>query len=516
MEINFKKLCPTACWAIVSAIAIQPVLAMAGEISSGSQDPYVDKLLDLLQRQDNHYVNLIYVTAAVASVLAVVPTIIQWLLNRGSAARERKLEIVQDNISGSMKEVLAVYAESARIANNQSKQLFEATYTKTSQSLALINHLLAVTVRSTSAAAGTQLKMLKDEIEKLHSDCIKLIDSAKSLDDRGIITESQNQSRVRQLWRRILTIEPQITMYESLEGQIGNLRGENEARIVGDSKISLTPACLFVKGVAEHLENDFEPALHTWGDIDLKGADKKLSSDVCYWIGYERNNLGHYADAQKSFEKALPFCEDAFANEVKRIIIETEFFKIGKDPVSRDFIDRANTAMKAITDDPVAPIGRRNYAATTMGNILFCAASREGDKTIKHNHISSAKDWFDYAYRSSQNAWAAFGTCQCVELEGGTPDKDVIARIVLPKVLSEYSKRSEPRSRILAKQSELFCRRWLGDREEMSRVRNIIEGLLGDVDNQLTIYSQVRKQNVAKAEYIAELSDLDKRFGSAT
>ena len=144
-----------------------------------------------------------------------------------------------------------------------------------------------------------------------------------------------------------------------------------------------------------------------------------------------------------------------------------------------------------------------------MGNMSLTRDIREAVvKKAGFPFPEEADRWYRRALEvEPRSRWARFGTCQALVI-GGKPlpaEAQQALKDVIGSANREYQNRVEVRSKVLSKITEYICMLMLGNpnRERLSSVAAAIESHTSDVTAR-TIYSQFRKQNVTKDEFLDE------------
>ena len=147
--------------------------------------------------------------------------------------------------------------------------------------------------------------------------------------------------------------------------------------------------------------------------------------------------------------------------------------------------------------------------ATTMGNIALVQSIRSALGAGTHFEYSTgAAHWYETALGfADRTRWARFGKCQNLYLAkrelNNAARKDI--EDVIGSVGREYQNRVEDRSKALSKVTEYMCMIMLGRQKEskMSSIAGLVEVHSGKVTAR-TMYSQFRKQNVSKDDFLDE------------
>jgi tetratricopeptide (TPR) repeat protein len=165
--------------------------------------------------------------------------------------------------------------------------------------LELVNATLTL-ARDASERASKVLEVkARGALEDLDKDAKHLLAKTKS-NDRALVRDPAHRSALISLAQRLEAFEIN--------------------RFILPPDIKLTPPCLFLRGMEQHLKQHFEDALAHWDQVALNdSADPLLRALAWLWIGYEYNNLGQFSDAVSSFENALTFASGARRFELQRM-----------------------------------------------------------------------------------------------------------------------------------------------------------------------------------------------------
>ncbi len=130
--------------------------------------------------------------------------------------------------------------------------------------------------------------------------------------------------------------------------------------------------------------------------------------------------------------------------------------------------------------------------------------------------FKEAKEFYQQV--SGQDKWALFGYAEMLYKLGNESEAQQIFKEQIRKEsLSEYVRREEPRTKVLAKTTELICCLRVPDLEnEVHSIQSFVLQELGRVDPRLTVYSQVQKRNVTKDEFIKDLEELMQAYKEKT
>ena len=125
-------------------------------------------------------------------------------------------------------------------------------------------------------------------------------------------------------------------------------------------------------------------------------------------------------------------------------------------------------------------------------------------------NVDESRAWLERAFElNPQSRFAAFDLCQCDDYESKPVNENLLKEIVLPALEREYTTRLEQRTKTLSKTTEYFCKLWMkASPEELNQIQYAILLHSGQVNSDLTVYSQFRKQNIVKAKFLQEMGDL--------
>jgi len=358
------------------------------------------------------------------------------------------------------------------------------------ETLELVNSTLQLAKEASERAANIMNRKAKELIEKLDRDSKSLLESVPKDDDRALIATSAARSKLRTLAQRIAGFEIN--------------------RFVLPDDIRLTPPAMFIRAMEHHLEQHFDEAINTWRDVALEAKDdSSLQSLAWYWIGYEKNNLNEFAEAESSFDNALRLSSGARRYELQRILLESRFFKEKKNSKSlvmpfQNLLERIN---EESNKDEHAAYKRR--IAVTVGNVLSQAghqAKNEGNQKEALHFFSSAKKVYGEV---QDDKWGLFGFAEmCHELNEGDNVQGFFQK-VRQYAKDESVRREEYRTKVLARTTELICCLRIPElHSQVDTIRGLVEQDLGRVDERLTVYSQMRKRNVTKREFEEDLKIL--------
>jgi tetratricopeptide (TPR) repeat protein len=243
-----------------------------------------------------------------------------------------------------------------------------------------------------------------------------------------------------------------------------------------------------------------------------KTTSDSLRSLAWYWIGYEQNNLNRFSDAEQSFENALNSASGGRRYELQRILIETRFFNKTKNP-THTVIQPLENLLATITKDEANEEldARRIKIAITLGNIISQRGrelAKAGQRDESLEMFRRANDLFEEV--AERDKWGLFGLAEMLyELGEIERARQIFEDRVRNAAIDESVRREEPRTKVLARTTELICcLRVPSLNYEAASIRSLVLQDLGRVDERLTVYSQVQKRNVTKAEFQDDLDEL--------
>lgn len=354
----------------------------------------------------------------------------------------------------------------------------------------LVNDTLGLAKDASERAATSAERRAIKELEDLDDLSQEIIVKSSQKDDRDIVSNPTNRTELEALAERIQSFD----IYT----------------VILDERVSLTPNCYFIRGIHAHLKQHFDEAIKLWKKctIDEK-ATNHLKSLAYYWIGYENNNLGKFGEGAHNFGEAERLAEDGRKLELRRISLESSFFDVARstcDSIMPSFLNLLCDA-EARSEE----YGISSYVdsiRSTAANVLYVRGTERVLKgeTAADEDFQAALDIFARIQRP--NKWSRLGHAQCsirldVNAEGA---KKILRESVLPDARDEFVKRVEPRSKVLARLTELVCS--LANNADMAVVESLrgqVLSSLGDVDNRLTLYSLRQRRNVSKDVFVDDL-----------
>lgn len=359
------------------------------------------------------------------------------------------------------------------------------------QTLSLVNQTLELErVASQRAASAVERKAI-DHRDALERAAKTLLSRVPSDDDHKLVTDEHLRGDLTSLARKTSGFESALFSVD----------------------VPLGAHSRFVIGMQLHLDEHFEDAFDVWEDVALDDrTDPDLRSLTWYWIGRERANLGHYLDAERAFEQALKDAPDTRAYEIKRVLIEVEFFD-AEDYDAADLIGKLERLIAATESvDTDAAHRALPHMKSTLGNVHHEVALEHlerGERDQARAHFEASRDLFRAI---AGEKWAVLGFAEALWWLGGeerTKGEALFANDGLTFARNEYVHRVEYRSKVMARSAELLCCARATDlRPEVDHVFQDVLDALGHVDGRMTVYSELQRRNVPKAAFQQDMEKL--------
>ncbi|MEY2474399.1 MAG: hypothetical protein QOK28_3728 [Actinomycetota bacterium] len=379
-------------------------------------------------------------------------------------------------------------------SQERSAEVHQAFLTGSKETLELVNETLKLARDASQRAAHSIEAKLRTTLASLDREAKALLAKVPSQEERGLVA---NQTRRSELI--------------SLAHKIGGLEVN---RLILEEDLPLTPACLFVRGMEFHLIQQFEDAMDCWEQVALsESAPAELRCLAWYWIGYEQNNLAAFADAEASFGRARESVAGPLDYELQRIMLESRFFNQASYAAAQlvaPFEDLLATIDREPQGEEIA--ARRTKIVTTLGNVHHVAGDDcrlAADAKAAKTHYSEALRLFESA--QTDDKWALFGKAEALHRLGRiAPSEELYRGELRAHAINEFLNRVEWRTRTLARTTELICVARVRNASPVvidAAYNNVIEAL-GQVDERMTIYSQMARRNVTQAEFRESLRQL--------
>jgi tetratricopeptide (TPR) repeat protein len=271
-----------------------------------------------------------------------------------------------------------------------------------------------------------------------------------------------------------------------------------------------------------HLNQQFDDALRNWQTVALSpNASQSLKSLAWYWIGYEQNNLNRFNEAEQSFENAAQHSQGIGGNrrfELQRILLETRFFNKERYRAESLVVPFEQLLVSIDKESPSDERdARRIKILVTLANVTYRSGkdaimAADGHETAK-TRFARARELYSQA--APKDKWAQFGLAEILNLSDVDADRRealAIFKRVRQDAIDESVRREEPRTKVLARTTELVCCLRVPEfKQEVSAIRSLVLQELGRVDERLTVYSQIQRRNVTKTAFQDDLEDLISR-----
>lgn len=438
----------------------------------------LERKVEILERQVN----------TLSTVMIVVGSVLGIFLALGTVGSIYSLWSFERRASESHK--VGIRGEEG--AQKRAAEVHQGFLEGSKTTLDLVNATLTLAKEASERAAHFLEEKAREALDSLDSEAKALLATVPGGEDRALVADQRRRSSLMSLAQK--------------------LSGFEINRFILPRDIKLTPPCMFVRGMEYHLKQQFDDALAYWRQVALdEGAEKSLRSLAWYWIGYEYNNLGNFPQAVSSFEQALSHSEGSRSYELQRILIESRFFR-KEEP--KDLVPSLEMLLKKIENEPQSEEleKRRRRICGTLGNILHVI----GEEGRKAQDLDEANRQFQraahyFSEASERDKWARFGLAEAL-FRGGQVQvaRTMFETSVLSDAQREGIDRMEPRTKVLARVTEMICYiRVPKLRDRLAHMHSQVLESLGDVDERLTVYSQVQRRNVFRDEFMSHLALLE-------
>ncbi len=368
------------------------------------------------------------------------------------------------------------------------------------ETLDLVNETLTLAKESSARAAKIIEIRAQKMVAELDDESNRLL-SSTSQDDRALVEDPVKRSKLKSLAQKITGFE------------INRFILPEDVQLA----VQLTPACLFIRGMDFHLNEQFDEAIEIWYRVALaEKANNSLKSLAWYWRGYVQITLNDFNGAEESFSSALhlEFLNDERRYEIKRMLVETQFFnKNKKGYEAKNYIQPLEKLLADINQNKVSGelSVQKKKIAVTLANII----SQVGRELTAEGKRDDARERFEEAkarYESVQpkDEWVLFGIAEMLyELGSENEAQKILREKVRDTVVRESARKEESRKKVIGLTTALICCLRVPEWEsEIASFRTSVLQEVGRVDDRLTIYSQIQKRNVVKAEFQKELAEL--------
>lgn len=442
----------------------------------------------------NSILNTVFVALAIFLGIGTFFSVFGWIKSESRAVAAHRFGLSSAEAAEERtKQAFTIAIAGETAAQQRASQIHENFLEGSTKTLQLVNATLSLAKEASERAAKIIERRARTMVEELDRESQSLLASVPAQDDRALIANPANRSNLRSVAQKIAAFEIN--------------------RFVLPEDIQLTPPCLFIRGMDFHLSQQFEDAILNWRNVALaQNTSDGLRSLAWYWIGYEQNNLNRFDDAEQSFENALKTATGERKYELQRILIETRFFNKKKNP-ARNLILPLEHLLTAITNDVASEEleARRIKIVITSANVISQIGrelAKDGQSEESLEMFRKAKGFYEEV--AERDKWALFGLAEMLfELGEVERAQQIFVDKVRNAAIDESVRREEPRTKVLARTTELICcLRVPKLNREAPSIRSLVLQDLGRVDERLTVYSQIQKRNVTKAEFQDDLDEL--------
>jgi tetratricopeptide (TPR) repeat protein len=385
-----------------------------------------------------------------------------------------------------VREMNRLFLTGERSRQSQASEMHNALK-GSSDTIQLVNDTLRLAKDASERAASSIERRAKAELDALDLLASELLIRPTAGDDRALVSDPKNRAEVESLAERINAFD----IY----------------RVLLDDKITLTPSCLFIKATHAHLKQHYEEAIRIWQRAASDAnADPTLRSLSWYWKGYESNNLAKFEEARIAFSEAERLADGARRFELKRIGIESEFFDFTHF-TTPEVLNKISSLLCEAEEQRI-PSEVLNSIRRSKGNILYVYGrelriSSDSTQTAKAPEVfRQARAIFRSVSKPEKWSWLGEAQCSLALREDVAAAIELLRTKVRRDAQKEYVRRVEPRTKALARFTELLC--CIADPDANSERDDIYRALIGDigeVDNRLTIYSLLQRRNVSKEQF---------------
>jgi hypothetical protein len=307
---------------------------------------------------------------------------------------------------------------------------------------------------------------------------------------------------------------------EQLEDVAERLRGVEG--YADAHELQLSPYCLFAKGLDRHLRSAPQRAIESWCEAADMAGDPELAALARFWVGYERNNIGHFPKAAKAFHLAreahLSDKERAQHYELSRIEIQTRFFEVAKEQVGstsqrlraiQGFLGEFDELIEALDVSRQDFESERRHCEETAGELLLWVArlsplERGPEEELVAEELDCVRAAIQRFERAPDHVWARFGRAQARWALGEELGEDEYHSL-LDTLMSEAGSHKERRSLALRHAAILIAEGAHHDSLEVveAAYRDLCNDVLR-IGGRLTVFSPWQKRNISLEDFKKE------------
>jgi tetratricopeptide (TPR) repeat protein len=363
--------------------------------------------------------------------------------------------------------------------------------------LTLVNQTLELAKDASKRAYKATHDKLNKKHKTLEKEAKDLLEESKADENFKVLVEDSTvRSNLLALASVIMSLQTNLDMLEE--------------------EVDLLPHCCFIRGMEFHLKQHFELAIKYWKLVKNQvNIPKPLRIMALYWIGYEQNNLAKYEDAALNFGLASDFAKKPMDYELKKMKIESKLFDISNYTRENILPEIESLYYKIKKEADSKEFNKiKSNVGLILGNIYFQLGNDLSESNSKKStwYYEKAKDTFDKIPVKNKWIWFGYGE-SCYKLGDHQEAEKILSEEVRNVVEFEYSKRLEPRTKVLCQTTILICSMRIKKfHKNVDSIHLLIRTILGDVNERLTLYSQLHNRNVPKKQFLEDLNKLVDEF----
>jgi tetratricopeptide (TPR) repeat protein len=380
-----------------------------------------------------------------------------------------------------------------KASQNRANEIHKTFLDSSKQTLDLVNATLQLAKDASERAVKSVEANAISVRQQLDQEAKEILTKVPEHDDGALVVNQARRSELISLAHKIAGFEIN--------------------QLILPTPITLTPHCSFVRGMELHLRQQFDDALKYWQEVALRDdSPDPLKSLAWYWTGIEQNSLARFSEAEQSFYLAGETVTGIRELEIQRIRLESRFCDKEKVQASALIRPLKELLSKAQMMDNAQQVeARKAKIMVTLSNVMHQA----GNDCQRDGLVDEAMAYYEAALKifkqvDRKDKWALFGRAEALyALERLDETYQIYRGPLRSYAIEEYLGRIEPRTKVLGRTMKLICCVRVPDlRSDITAAyRNTIEAL-GQVDERLTVYSQLQRRNIRQPEFRAELDQL--------
>jgi hypothetical protein len=380
------------------------------------------------------------------------------------------------------------------------------------QTLTLVNDTLRLAREASERAEKAVKQKASERLKEIDRDAKEVLgDALDSGDFKVVVSDPWTREQLEDVAERLRGVEGYADAHE----------------------LGLSPHCLFAKGLDRHLRSAPQRAIESWCEAAEEAKDPELAALARFWVGYERNNIGHFPKAAKAFHLAreahLPDKERAQHYELSRIEIQTRFFEVAKEQLGsasrrrraiQGFLGELDELIEALDGSRQDFESERRHCEETAGELLLWVArlsplERAADEEPGAEERECLHAAIDRFGRAPGHVWAQFGCAQARWALGEELEEDDY-HALLDTLMSEAGSHKERRSLALRHAAILIAEGAHHDSLEVveAAYRDLCNDVLR-IGGRLTVFSPWQKRNVNLDEFKKEAQTFRDRYRSS-